>query len=121
MVGDRGWPVLLSEAAQADLRNILRWSADRFGEAQARRYANIISEALEALTEGPRTPGSRTRDEIGKGLMTLHIARGGRRGRNFILYRTGSISGTPTIQVLRLLHDAMDLPRHIARDGIDAP
>jgi len=43
----------------------------------------------------------------------FHVARGGRKGRHIILFRIGSPAKPPTIDVLRLLHDAMDLPHHV--------
>ena len=45
--------------------------------------------------------------------MVLHVARRGRQGRHFVLYRADSQAETPVIDVLRLLHDSMDLPRHV--------
>ena len=41
------------------------------------------------------------------------MARGGRKGRHFVLFRIGSESGRELIDVLRLLHDAMDLQRNL--------
>ena len=41
----------------------------------------------------------------------------GRGGRgHLVLYRSDSGTSTPTIEVLRLLHDSMDLPRHMDPD-----
>lgn len=42
--------------------------------------------------------------------MSLHVARRNRRGRHFILFRATEAG---QIQVVRILHDAMDLARHI--------
>jgi toxin ParE1/3/4 len=65
------------------------------------------AEALSRLESGPRIIGVRQRDEIGSGLRTLHV---GRPGRHVILFRVGSAADR-TIDVLRILHDAMDLAR----------
>ena len=107
------WRVRLAATAEADVHKILRWTDENFGEAQARAYAETLSEAIEALTEGPWVAGAKARADIAKGLMALHVARGGRKGRHFVLYRVGSLAMPPAIDVLRLLHDAMDLRRHI--------
>ncbi len=112
MTDRRRWRVRLAAAANADLRDILRWTSAHFGETQARIYAATLTEAIEVLTDGPRVPGARERNEIAKGLMTLHVARGGRKGRHFVLYRADARSVPPVIDVLRLLHDSMDLARH---------
>ena len=107
------WPVRLAAAAETDFREIVRWTAERFGADQARVYAETLSAALEALTAGPDIAGVRAREDIGAGLFTIHVARGGRRGRHFVLFRTGNDGDCDTIDVLRILHDAMDLPRHV--------
>ena len=116
MTEHQRWRVRLAAAAKADLRSILRWTAQHFGEVRARIYADNLRAAIDELAEGPRVIGARERDDIAKGLMTLHVARGGRKGRHFVLYRVNTRVPTPVIEVLRLLHDSMDLPRHIERD-----
>jgi toxin ParE1/3/4 len=65
------------------------------------------------LTAGPDIPGARARPELGEGLRTLDIARGGRRGRHFVLFRVGEYQGRAAIEVIRLLYDAMGLARHL--------
>ena len=113
MTDRRRWRVRLSAAANADLRDIQRWTSEHFGAAQARIYATTLTEAIEALRDGPRIAGARERNEIEKGLMTLHVARGRRKGRHFVLYRADFQAVPPVIDVLRLLHDSMDLARHV--------
>ena len=109
----RPWPVRLTAAAEADFQDIVRWTLGQFGEAQSRIYAETLSAALEALTAGPTVPGVKARDDIANGLFTLHVARHGRKGRHFVIFRVGHDQGREVIDVLRLLHDAMDLPRHV--------
>ncbi len=106
---DRHWTVRLSGVAEADYDDILRWTAGRFGAAQAVSYAELLAATLARLERGPNIPGARPRDEIGAGLRALHV---GRRGRHIILFRVGS-EAARTIDVLRILHDAMDLARHV--------
>ena len=67
--------------------------------------------ALEALAKGPSLVDAKRRDEILKGLYSLRVARQGRKGRHFIMFRVARRGGD-VIEVLRLLHDSMDLPRH---------
>lgn len=109
----RPWPVRLTAAAEADFQGILRWTLEHFGEAQVRVYAETLSAALEALAAGPTVIGAKARNDIAKGLFTLHVARHGRKGRHFVMFRIGHDQGREVIEVLRLLHDAMDLPRHL--------
>ena len=109
----RRWRIRLTAAAEDDFRGILLWTLARFGEAQALVYAGTLSRALAALADGPTVLGARARDDIAKGLFTLHVAREGRKGRHLVLFRVGRDQGEEVIEVLRLLHDAMDLPRHV--------
>jgi toxin ParE1/3/4 len=108
----RSWRVRLTAQAEADVAEILEWTAGQFGDAQAHRYAETLTSAIEALSEGPDAAGAKLRNEIARGLMTLHVARRGHRGRHFVLFRVSRESGQEVIDVLRVLHDAMDLARH---------
>ena len=103
----------VTATAENDIRNILQWTHEQFGDAQARIYGETLTSAIQALTEGPYVTSSRQRDEIGEGLFTLHAARGRRKGRHLILYRIADKGTSRTIEVLRLLHDSMDLVRHV--------
>jgi toxin ParE1/3/4 len=104
--------VRLSDSALADFREILTWTRERFGMRQARSYQRTLQDALHSLTAGPDVPGARTRDVLGPGLRSLHVARRGRPGRHFVIFRLARENGTDVIRVLRLLHDSMDLPQH---------
>lgn len=104
------WTVRLGHQAEQDYREALQWTARSFGKIQARTYAQTISLAIQALKDGPEITGSKKRDEIMQGILTLHVARLGRKGRHFVIFR---VSRDRTIDVLRLLHDSMDMPRHL--------
>lgn len=110
----RRWKVRLTAAAASDFENIIDWTVEHFDESQALVYAETLSLAIEALTEGPLVAGTKPRDEILKGLRSLHVARQGRKGRHFVMFRTAA-SGD-AIEILRLLHDSMDLPRHLGHE-----
>jgi toxin ParE1/3/4 len=118
-VAKRRWPVRLTAAADADFRNILHWTAETFGRRQARAYSRILSAAIEALAEGPSVAGAKSRDEIARGLFTLHVAGGGRKGRHLVMFRIGRNGDRDVIEVLRVVHDAMDLPRHVPKTSDD--
>lgn len=110
--GQSLWLVRLADVAGDDFREIVRWTAQQFGKTQARAYAQTLSAALTALSDGPSAAGVRARDDIAKGLFTLHVARKGWRGRHFIMFRAARDGDRQIIEVLRILHDAMDLARH---------
>lgn len=109
--GERAWSVRLTSPAEADFRNIIAWTLEHFGDRQAIVYAETLSLALEALRAGPTSVGVKERSEVSKGLFTLHVARAGRKGRHFVLFRMAA-DEEHSIEVLRLLHDTMDLSGH---------
>lgn len=107
------WRVRLGAEAEKDFARILTHTASTFGPRQTEIYRAVLTDALTALLAGPDVPGSAARDEIMPGLRSLHVARQGRKGRHFILYRASA----GAIEVVRILHDAMDLARHIPSDA----
>jgi len=116
-VGSNSWIVRLSAAADEDYRQVLRWTASNFGKAQARSYAHVVMSALKELSSGPSIVGAKERGDIGMNIWTLHVARKGRKGRHFVVFRVSNVQGRNTIDVLRLLHDSMDLERHLSTQG----
>jgi toxin ParE1/3/4 len=104
------WRIRLGAEAKKDFARILKYTKDTFGPRQADVYRATLLEALAALDAGPDVPGSVPREEIRPNLRTLHVARHGRRGRHFIMYRAAQ---GHVIEVVRILHDAMDLARHV--------
>jgi toxin ParE1/3/4 len=106
----RRWRVRLGAAAELDFANILKWTAENFGLRQAQLYRDTLVQAIGALSDGPEVAGSKDRHEIMPGLRTLHVARHGRRGSHFLMYREAA---SETIEIVRILHDRMDLQRHV--------
>jgi toxin ParE1/3/4 len=109
------WRIRLGAEAEQDFVGILTRTRDTFGPAQLDIYAATLRAALTALEEGPEVLGSVARDEIQPGLRTLHVARGKRRGRHFIMYRAAD----GVIEVVRILYDGMDLARHAPEKARD--
>ncbi|WP_090044026.1 type II toxin-antitoxin system RelE/ParE family toxin [Limnohabitans sp. 2KL-27] len=104
------WAVRLAEKAEHDLLDALVWTTDQFGALQADDYLETLTLAFEALTDGPNIVGSKVRDDIGLGIRTLHVARLGRKGRHLVVFR---FADGQVIDVIRLLHDSMDLAKHL--------
>ena len=50
---------------------------------------NRFPAPLNDLTAGPTMVGAGKRDDILKGMFTLHIVREGRKGRQFVMFRAG--------------------------------
>jgi len=104
------WQIRLAERAELDFLGIVAWTAENFGARQAEYYAETVTSAIEALHDGPEIPGAKARDDIGSGIRTLHVARQGRKGRHVVVFKEAE---GRIIDVLRLLHDSMDLARHV--------
>lgn len=107
------WRVRLSDAANTDFAHILVWTENQFGAAQAEAYEEIVRTAIRELVQGPNIRGARARNDVAPGFMTLHVARHGRRARHFLLFRVGERQRR--IEIVRILHDSMDLKRHLPR------
>ena len=107
---ERKWRVRLGAAAELDFANIIKWTTENFGERQSRIYRDVLVQAIGELGDGPDVAGSKAQGEIVSGLRTLHIARHGRRGSHFLMYR---VTPGMTIEIVRILHDRMDLQRHL--------
>jgi len=94
----------LSNKADADLDAIYVYSFQTFGEAQADAYAAEVISSLNNLANLPET--GRRRDDIQPGLFSIPCAR-------HVIFYTMEDDG---IFVVRILHDAMDVPRHLTSD-----
>lgn len=112
----------LSQAAQGDVLDILAWTHERFGEAARLRYESLLVAALRDVASQPDRAGSVARPELGAGVRSWHLrlsrghAKSGlgvvRRPRHFLVYRLQS----GLVVVARVLHDAMELARHLDPD-----
>ena len=108
------WRVRLSAAAADDFSEILFWTAERFGPQQSELYEETLVLAFGALESGPDALGCRPVDKADAGFWALHVARNGRRGRHILVYRA---QPGDVIEIVRILHDSMDLYRHLPSIG----
>lgn len=106
----------LTHTARADIVSILAWSHEQFGEEARQRYEALIATAIRDAAS--RSDGGPTlRPELGDGVFTWHLSRSrarvpeGRvhRPRHFLVCRRDG----DTLVIGRVLHDAMDLRRHV--------
>ena len=116
-MSSENWRPVLSTPAERDLTEITRWTAENFGARQAVAYRDLILEALIQLRLGPEVPGARPRPELGLRLYTLNAARLGKPSRHFLLYRPRD---GRVIEILRVLHQSMDIERHVPPSGTEA-
>lgn len=109
----RLWPVRLAQAAEGDYRAILAWTVGRFSSAKMRTYEETLIAALEELGAGPAILGAKPAIGLPEGFFLLHVSRRRRTGRHVIVFRVRRSRGREWIEVVRILHDAMDAARHV--------
>ena len=106
------WSVRLVAASEQDYLEVIKRIANDFGTRPADVYAQTLALAIDAMREdGPKTLGVKEREEIGSGVFTLHAARHRRKASHFLVFGVREIR---TVEILRILHDRMDLARHMA-------
>ena len=95
-------------AADADVERALLYTLRTYGVRKYNEYAALIEDALNALVMDPKS--GRHRQDVHGEAWTYHVAQRGRRAWHLLLYRI--LEDGNLVEVLALLHDAMDLPRH---------
>ncbi len=114
----------ISNAARADIVDILRLSQAQFGDQARQRYQALILAALQAIADTPYRIGSYERDDLAPGLRSYHLIYSRQQAkqphgavkspRHIVFYRVASAD---VIEVVRLLHDAMEGQLHLPNDG----
>jgi toxin ParE1/3/4 len=107
----------LTQAARADIVSILAWSHVQFGEQARNRYEALITTAIRDAATRSDGVGRTARPELGDGVFSWHLAQsrtrspGGtvHRPRHFLICRRDG----DLLVVGRVLHDAMELRRHL--------
>ena len=105
--------------AARDVDDILASSEDRFGLRVAGVYRGLLVTAFQDLVRDPSRPGVASRAGTRPGILLYHLRHsrnraaegGGRiaRPRHLVVFRVTERA----IEILRILHDAMDLPVHL--------
>ncbi|MBN3862180.1 type II toxin-antitoxin system RelE/ParE family toxin [Pseudomonas frederiksbergensis] len=115
-------PPRISNAARADIVDIvdiLRLSQTQFGDQARQRYQALILAALQAIADTP----SHDRDELAPGLRSYHLIYSRQQAKHppgtvkssryIVFYR---VANDDVIEVVRLLHDAMEVQLHLPND-----
>jgi toxin ParE1/3/4 len=109
----------LTEAAASDVSEILRETNRQFGPVQRRRYAALVTRAIELAAEQPDRAGSRSHDDLATGLRSLHVEMAARRrgaAVHVVYYlREQREDGRDGIAVIRVLHERMEPLRQLTR------
>lgn len=111
---------IVSRSAAADIASILAWTQTSFGGAARLRYEALLTQAINDLGANPKCSGRVERSEISADVFTYHLfhsrnhvpakVRRVARPRHFLLCRAGKDG---SIEIGRVIHDAMDLDRHL--------
>ncbi|WP_419739524.1 type II toxin-antitoxin system RelE/ParE family toxin [Ruegeria sp.] len=90
----------LSKKAQDDLRGIWAYTEDRWGEQQADTYYRDIFKTIELLASGERKG---RKADVRDGYLKYPV------GRHFLYFT--KVDGR--IRIVRVLHQSMDVERHL--------
>ena len=108
--------LLVAPRAQRDIDAALTDSVARHGRNAARRYRRLIALAIEALHERPDRPAAHSAEVGDLRLYALRVAARQlvahppvRAPPHIVVFRFDD----QMVEIVRLLHEAMDLPRHL--------
>jgi toxin ParE1/3/4 len=110
----------LSPLAKGDIENILFHSHATFAESARLRYEALIEAALHDIAADPDRIGVKQRSELGPNVRTYHLFYSREHGRtkegivreprHMLLFR---VIEPDTVDVGRILHDAMEVTNHL--------
>jgi toxin ParE1/3/4 len=100
--------VFLRPAARADLQEIARYTERTWGRRQRDLYLTAIDVKLDALAADPKIGASR--DALRAGYRSSRV------GAHIVFYR----EVPEGIEVVRILHERMDVRRPLAPEDDDA-
>jgi toxin ParE1/3/4 len=111
---------VLSPLALKDVEDILVWTIEHFGEQASQRYELLLGEAIQQVADQFDRPGSHQLLDVGPNVYSYHLRHSCNRvrdksqrvkePRHFLIYRV-NIDGI--VEIARVLHDSMDIVRHI--------
>jgi toxin ParE1/3/4 len=93
--------ILIRPRAHSDLKAIWRYSFQQWGERQADLYLKQLDDGIQSLREFPDL--GEACDHIRTGYRKLQV------NRHLVFYRRSD----QRIEVVRVLHQAMDVGRHL--------
>ena len=113
----------LARAAEADIVDLLARTEENFGEIARLRYERLLVAALRDAAADPERIGSIVRPEFGEHVRSYHLRHSRERARcehgivlrprHLLLYRAARPG---LIGIGRVLHDAMEIERHLPRE-----
>ncbi len=98
-----------TDAAVADLQSIRDYTLEKWGQRQEQIYLDAMWDTFEEIVADPDPDRWRSRDDLFPGCQSAA------QGKHVILFRVRS----RTLQIVRILHSAMDFKRHISPDALE--
>lgn len=92
---------IVQKAAGEDSRKIGRYTQEKWGVEQRKRYIGQLKDRFEALAENPKI--GRARDNIEKGL------RSAKQGRHLIFYEEIERANFRDVAIIHVIHESMDV------------
>lgn len=115
--------IRLSATAEADIVALLAWTETNFGPHACQRYEALLVTALQDLASDPTRHGTAARPELGIAVCSYHLRHSRKRARmapgivrsprHLLLYR---VTPPSIVEIARVLHDAMELERHLPEE-----
>ncbi|MDI9349255.1 MAG: type II toxin-antitoxin system RelE/ParE family toxin [Candidatus Symbiobacter sp.] len=114
----KNWQIVISPLARKDLAGIHNRTKQIWGKDAANRYSDLIDLGLKNLQNNPNQMGVRIEKEIKLNLYSYPLRNVNQKPlagkvkspRHVIYYQ---ISEPNVIQILRILHDKMDVGSHL--------
>jgi toxin ParE1/3/4 len=113
----------LARAAQTDIVDLLVYTHESFGGIARLRYERLLTTAFRDIASDPERVGSVARPELGENVCSYHLRYSRERAkteygmvirpRHLLLYR---LVQPNLIGIGRVLHDAMEIERHLPSD-----
>lgn len=110
----------ISTSAQADIVDMLAWTQEKFGELARLRYERLLVTAMRDIAAEPQRIGTIERPELGNNVCSYHLRHSRERAmhesgivrqpRHLLLFR---FARADLIGIGRVLHDAMEIERHL--------
>ena len=108
----------LAAPAKAHIQSILRTSGTRHGADAPVRYRGLRAAAMRRVARDPFGASTLDRSDLAPRLRSFHVRHGRNESReapvaapmHIVFYR---LAGPDLIEVIRVLHERMDLGRHV--------
>lgn len=105
------WRVRYTPAADKDIDELIEFTGDRFGATQAVKYLDLLERVEAELRRDPFAAPTRSMPDGPSGVYLHPIRRHGAAAAHVLMLRIDEAD--QRISILRVLHSAMDLPRHL--------